>query len=429
MRTEPSIGGGLEAAANREELQRRTLRVLRMAVVPAQAAVAGVVAVVTLLAGELLGSDTWAGMGGAAFTVGAGFASVPLATWMRRTGRRVGMVGALLMAAVGAGAAGLGGQISQFAIFVVGMFLMGAGQASTLQARYVATDLARPEDQGKAIAAIVWIGALGAVFGPVLTPIEQDVARAVGLRPLVGPFGFAALLFVVAAGVYWFRLRPDPLVVAGGVDPEARHDRPLRRLRASFREIRRSRAATLGIAAMSISQAAMVGVMTMTPPHMRDHGHAELSALVIAVHILGMYGLSPLVGRVVDRIGAIRSVAIGASILGTGTVAAVLGGYVPALVFFGLFLLGLGWNLGLIAGTSLLTSSVPERARVEAQGAADLTLGVLAASAALISGIVKQVWGFHVLADAATVFAILLVVAARLTSASLRTQSVSAANG
>ena len=60
--------------------------------------------------------------------------------------------------------------------------------------------------------------------------------------------------------------------------------------------IRSSPGAVLGLVAMAASQAAMVGVMTMTPPHMKDHGQADLSAVVIAVHILGMYGLAPFVG-------------------------------------------------------------------------------------------------------------------------------------
>ena len=95
-------------------------------------------------------------------------------------------------------------------------------------------------------------------------------------------------------------------------------------------------------------------MMTMTPPHMKDHGHGDLSAYVIAVHILGMFGLAPFVGRFVDRVGAVKGVQFGAIVLGAGTVTAVIAGYVPAMIFVGLFLLGLGWNLGLIAGTTLL---------------------------------------------------------------------------
>ena len=55
----------------RQELQRRTLTSLRLAQVPGQAAVAGMVAVVTLLAADMLGSDRLAGLGAASFTIGA----------------------------------------------------------------------------------------------------------------------------------------------------------------------------------------------------------------------------------------------------------------------------------------------------------------------------------------------------------------------
>ncbi len=179
---------------------------------------------------------------------------------------------------------------------------------------------------------------------------------------------------------------------------------------ASYGEIRKSPGAMLGIVAMAGSQAAMVGVMTMTPPHMKDHDHADLSAFVIAVHILGMFGLAPLVGRYVDRVGAVRAIQLGAVILGSGTVAAVVAGYVPALIFAGLFLLGLGWSLGLIAGTTLLTASVPDHARVEAQGTGDLTLSLCGALAALGSGFVKQAAGYHVLANVATALAATMLI-------------------
>jgi hypothetical protein len=111
---------------------------------------------------------------------------------------------------------------------------------------------------------------------------------------------------------------------------------------------------------------------------------------------------------------------VGAIVLGAGTIAAVVAGYVPALIFIGLFLLGLGWNLGLIAGTTLLTASVPREARVEAQGTGDLILSLCGASAALASGFVKQSAGYHVLADIATAVAAGLLVFAWLTLARLR---------
>jgi MFS family permease len=157
--------------------------------------------------------------------------------------------------------------------------------------------------------------------------------------------------------------------------------------------------------------------MTMTPPHMKDHGHADLSAFVIALHIVGMYGLSPLVGRFVDRRGAVRAIQAGAVILGVGTMATVLAGYVPVLMFVGLFFLGLGWSFGLIGGTTILTASVPEESRVEVQGTGDLTLSLCGAAAAFSSGFVKASFGFHLLADGAAVLAAALLVLAWYTAA------------
>jgi predicted MFS family arabinose efflux permease len=323
----------------------------------------------------------------------------------------------LLIGAVGASLAATGGELRWFPLFVIGMLAFGAGQAATLQQRYVAADLAQPEQQGASIAAIVWVGTLGAALGPLLTPFEKAAAESLGLDEHVGPFSFAAAFFLVAATVVWARLRPDPLEVIGGIDPHAERVRLLRVVRSSSSVIWSSPGARLGIAALAASQAAMVGVMTMTPPHMKDHGHADLSALVIALHIVGMYGLSPWVGRFVDQRGAVRGIQVGAFILGAGTVATVMAGYLPVLMFVGLFFLGLGWSFGLIGGTTILTASVPEASRVEVQGTGDLTLSLCGAAAALSSGFVKASFGFHLLADGAAVLAAALLVLAWYTAA------------
>lgn len=412
LASSPSPSAPVLDEAERAALQRRTMSTLRVSQVPGQIAVAGSVAVVSLLASELLGSDRWAGIGGAAFTVGAAVTAVPLAATMRRRGRRPGLIMAFLIAAFGSMIAAVGGQTGWFWLFVIGLALFGAGQAGTLQGRYVATDLVEPERRASAVASIVWVGTIGAVLGPVVTPIGKSTAASLGLEELVGPYLFGVVLFSMSALVVFLRLRPDPLVVVGGTDPHAERARPLRAVRVSYGEIRRSRRAVLGLASMAGSQAAMVAVMTMTPPHMKDHGHADLSALVIAVHIIGMFGLAPVVGRFVARVGEIRAVQWGAVVLGSGTLASVIAGYVPAMMFIGLFLLGLGWNVGLIAGTTLLTSSVPEPARVAAQGTGDLTMSLCGAGAALASGFVKDSLGFHLLADAATALAAVLLVTA-----------------
>ena len=390
-------------------LQRRTIATLRLAQVPGQAAVAGIVTVIAVLVGDLLHSDRFAGSGGAAFTLGSALMAPYLAALMRRRGRRPGLALAFTIGAFGAVIAAIGGQTRTPLVLLLGMTLFGGVQAGTLQGRYAAADLAAPGQGPRAIAAVVWLGTLGAVFGPVLTAFWKHVAPSVGLDPLIGPIAVAAVLSFVAAAVIWFRLRPDPLIAAGGVDPHAARTPVVKTVGRSLRTIRASPLAVLGLASMVVAQVTMTGVMTMTPPHMRDHQHGSMSPYVIALHIAGMYGLAPLVGRYVERVSPQRAVITGALVTTTGTAAAVLAGYQPVLIFVGLFLLGLGWNIGIVAGSSLVTTSVPLQSKVEVQGAADFMMSFCGGLAAFGSGFVKQAFGFHLLANIASLLGLGLV--------------------
>lgn len=407
-----------------ERLQRRTITSLRLMQVPGQAAVSGVVAVVALLASDLVGSDGLAGVGNASATFGAALTAVPLAAMMRRHGRRPALVSAFALGSLGAAVAALGGEIESLSIFIIGMLMFGSGQAGALQSRYTAADLAPVERKATAISSVVWVGTLGAVFGPLLTPWEKDLAEVVGLSSLVGPFVAASVFFAVAALVAWTRLRPDPLVISGGIHALGTSIPLRRQIRESITAIRESNLARVGVVAMVISQATMVAVMTMTPPHMKDHGHADLSAPVVALHIVGMYGFSPWIGRFTDRVGRLRAIEIGAVVLGAGIVSTVISGYVPALMFVGLLLLGVGWSIGLIAGTTLVSESVRAEAKVEVQGTADLAMSFFGGAAAFASGFVKQTFGFHLLADSSAILAGMLLVIVWTTRTRVRSRFI-----
>lgn len=391
-------------------LQQRTITTLRLTQIPGQAAIAGVVAVLALFVGELLGDDRFAGSGNAAFTLGSALMAPSFSAFSRRRGRRPALVTAYLIGACGAGVAAFGGQMRWVWLLLLGMVLFGGAQAASLQGRFVAADLAEPGEGATAIAAVVWIGTLGAIFGPVLTPQWKRLSPHLGLDPSVGPIAVAAFLSLAAAAVVWWRLRPDPLAVNGGIDPTASRSQPIKSVKRSWVVIRRSPMVQLGLAAMITAQASMVAVMTMTPPHMRDHLQADRSPYVIALHIAGMYGLAPLVGRFVQRVRADRAVVVAGLVLSLGTAASVLAGYHQPLIFVGLFLLGLGWNIGLIAGSTLVTSSVSADERVELQGTADLMMSFCGGCAAFGSGFIKRAWGFHLLANGTSLAALALAV-------------------
>jgi MFS family permease len=366
-----------------------------------------VVSVLGLLASDLTGNDRWAGLPNAALTLGTAAMAAPLARRAMAKGRRPALWAGYLLGAAGAVVGFLLGQAGLFILFLAALLFVGTGQTAALQSRFAAADLASPQERGRVISLVVWVGALGGVIGPSLGAWENTWGMEQGFRNWTAPLLVSALLFSLAAAVVAVGLRPDPLSTASGrvvaPDPGSRPS-----LGATWAVIKTRPLALLGVGAIAISQAAMVAVMTMTPLHMRDHGQAELSGAVIALHVLGMFGLSPVVGRIVDRFGPLRSIRLGAAILGTGVLAAVVAGYQPVLIFAGLFLLGLGWSFGLIAGSSLLVSASGDEYRVASQGLADAVLSVLGGSAALASGFVKESFGFHWLSNLAFVLALVV---------------------
>lgn len=397
---------------NAVRVQKRTVTTLMVSGALSSLGYVAVVATVGLLASEMLGSDLWAGLPAAAATVGTALVAAPLALLSKRRGRRRAISSGYLVAILGALLLLFAGQRGMFWLLIVAMGLFGFGRASSLQARFAAADLAGEHHRAGAIALVVWVGTVGAVAGPPIARWANSVGVDAGMASWVSP-AFVGLVGATGAALVVSRwLRPDPLEYAGGVDPTVTFESPLRNVSRAWAAVWPNQNARLALVSMAVSQMAMVAVMTMTPLYMKDHGQAELSTLVISAHVLGMFGLSPLVGRWADRFGRILSLGFGATVLGLGTLAAVVAGYVPGLVFVGLFMLGLGWSFALIAGSALLTESLPVTERVGAQGLADVSMSALGAVAAFSSGFVKELVGYHWLANFATMAAFLMVVAA-----------------
>jgi MFS family permease len=147
------------------------------------------------------------------------------------------------------------------------------------------------------------------------------------------------------------------------------------------------------------SNMVMIGIMSMTPVYMHDHGHSlNFVGLVISAHVVGMYVFSPATGWLADRIGRTPVIALSAAIFIT---AAVINAFSPPdygwLLALGMFLIGLGWNFGFVTGSALLTDSVEVLERARLQGVADTGMGVAAALGSLASGSIMEGYGFGVL--------------------------------
>lgn len=420
----PVVTGQLPVDTAR--VQRRTLRLLAGTQVIGGIGITIGIAVGGLLAARL-GGVTVSGLAQSAAVVGGALLAVPVVGIMNRYGRRPGLALAYLVGAAGGVLVVVAAALGWVPLLFAGMLLFGGASTAGLQARYAAVDLAEPHRRGRQLSLVVWATTIGAVTAPNLAGLADQAGIDAGLTPLSGPFAFSTLAFLLAAVLVWLLLRPDPLLLArrlaaappaavpgpdGGPaavpgpagapaaapGPDAP---PGRGLRAAFAVIAVRPTARLGIAAVAVGHLVMVGVMAMTPVHL-GYAHVgddllRLVGLVLSLHIAGMYAFAPVVGWLTDRAGR-RPVILGGVgfLLAACAVAGTAGHDTPRLVI-GLVLLGLGWSGTMVAGSTLLSESVPVDVRPSVQGLSDLAMGLAGAAAGAVSGVIVGVGSFGVL--------------------------------
>ena len=262
------------------------------------------------------------------------------------------------------------------AVVVAGQVLGGAGLAAGITVgALLAQEMLGSDDLAGVPTALFTLGSALAAF--LIGGITQRHGRRLGIG-----IGFAAGGFLVARQL-------DARVAArAGTDAA---ERAVPALGAGV---------VVGATVMVLTQIAMVAIMTMTPVHMRAHGHGlgEVG-LVIGIHVGAMYLPSLLTGVLVDRIGRVpMAVAAGVTLLVAGVTAAWAPGDSLPLLIVALTLLGLGWNLGLIAGTALLIDGTVSENRAKVQGAVDVLIALGGAGGGALSGVVVAGAGFPVLA-------------------------------
>lgn len=395
------------------EIQKNTLRVLVLGQIAGSAALAAAVTVGAFVMQDILGQSTpWGGAASATVTMGTAFMAQVLARQMNQHGRRRGLQLGYMFAIFGGLIAGVGAETKTMWIFILGLFLFGNGQAANLLSRYAATDLAQPNSRGSAMSRILFASTFGAVFGPLLIrPAEELGMSLFRWNQYTGPWVFSGIFFLTSLVNVSLRLRPDPLEVAGGLYSQAKPGLPKRSFTDVWKIFKDSPDGRLALTSMVISQMTMVAVMTMTPVHLKGHGHETISAYVISLHIVGMYAFSPLIGKYSDLRGRANTIMIGALLLMGSTVMSALAGDSPVLLFPSLWLLGIGWSCGLIGGSSLLVDSVATESRVRVQGTADLLMSFFGGTAGFASGFIRKAIGFHWLSNLGTVLAAALLVA------------------
>ena len=382
-------------------VQRRTLQLLFVTQIISGVGIAVGASVGALLAADIAGVGM-SGLAQSAAVIGTALFAVPATAIVNHRGRRPSLALLYLIAAAGAIIILFAATRGSIPLLFPGFFLFGAATAANFQARYAAVDLAPAALRGRHLSLIVWATTLGAVLGPSLAPVAGTSVARFGIPTLAGPYFFSALLFTLAIVLLLVFLRPDPAVVARaepGRSIAATPNVPRPGMRAGLRFVASHPAARLGVSAMAVGNVVMIGVMAMTPVHIKGAGHDAAHTLgivgiVLSFHIAGMYAFSPVFGWLTDRLGRRPVIFAGVALLLAACALAGTAGHETSRLAAGLMVLGLGWSATMVSGSTLLSESIPVELRASAQGLSDLVMGLAGASAGAISGVIVAEWGY-----------------------------------
>lgn len=346
------------------------------------------VTVGTLVAAELSGGAALGGVPTAVTTIGTASAASLLALAMLHVGRRGGILLGLLIGAIGGVVVLASVLLGSLLLLLIGSALTGFANAAGNLGRYVAADMAPPERRASAVGLVVWGMTIGTVIGPNLAAPAGAMATAVHLPELAGAYGVTVLFLGLALAAGFVLLRPEPYALA---DPAAlHHDATAIGPAPPFAVILTRPMVRVALMSLVAAQVVMVLIMTMTPLHLTSHGHGlGTVGLVLSAHTFGMFGLSPITGRLTDRFGPLAVIGGGLAGLACAALLAALappdGGFA---LTFALFLLGYGWNMCFVAASSLLGHGLSLGERTRIQGVADTLTWGTAAAASLSSGLV-----------------------------------------
>lgn len=320
------------------------------------------------------------------WVVGGGIATMQASKYMKKVGRRAGLIRGASVGILGALICAAAIWQASFWLLCFGALVWGIYNAFGQYYRFVAAEVAAPDFRATAVSLVLAGGLVGGIVGPTLSRYTVD---------LVGPkFAGAYLALIVFALITMAilsRIRiPDPTAAE-----QTASGRPLSEIAAQPKYI-------VAVMSGAISYGVMNFLMTSTPIAMGVCGHPYGdAAFVISSHVIGMFAPSFVTGALIKRLGVIQVMLAGAA-LNIVSIAIALSGVAVANFWWSLVLLGVGWNFLYIGATTLLTETYRPEERAKAQGANETAIFAMMAISSFSSGMIVTNAGWEKVNYAAT---------------------------
>lgn len=316
--------------------------------------------------------------------IGVAAMSLPAALLMQRIGRRRAFVGSACVAAASALLCAWSVAHAAFVGFCAAGFLLGCNMAFVQQYRFAAIEYVDPQRSGQAVATVI----LGTLAAAMAAPAIGTAARHLGGWPeFTGSYLVLAGLCLIAALILSRLAEATPRIAA--------NEPAVRPLAVIARQPEFRLAVTASVAAYAV----MSFIMTATPisMHVHDGFTSTATTSVITAHLLAMYLPSLVSPWLFERLGIRGMMLAGLAAMATCIVISAAIGHAFAHYLSGLVLLGLGWNLLFVAGTTLLTTTYAPGERFRAQGYNDLAVFGAQGLASLLAGVAMQTLGWQAL--------------------------------
>jgi MFS family permease len=342
---------------------------------------------------SFLGSATFAGAGTSLVGLTRALVSYPSGDMADRHGRKPVLMLGLAFSLLGAIGMGMSIVWASFAVYLAGLLLFGIGSgASDQQRRLSASDMYPPALRGEGIGFVLTGSLVGALGGPVIIALADNLGKAYNLSQLAVAWLIVPFVLVPSIALIYF-VRPDPKEIALNLTKFYPGYRPAPATASTIDDSSqvtiwtfvRNYPQLVAFVSMFILFANMSMMMAMTPLHMSDEGMSLTAiSLTVAVHVIGMFGFSIPIGRLVDLVGRRPTIFLGIIISTLGTAACALSSAYP-LIMAGLFLVGVGWSCGYVSTAALIADTTSPAVRGRAMGA-NITFGSAASAIAPLAG-------------------------------------------
>jgi len=305
------------------------------------------------------------------WVLGGALTTLPASFYMKRVGRRRGLVTGTLIGIVGALICALAIWLGNFWLLCAGTIVFGTYNGFGQYYRFAAADVATPDFRPTAISLVLAGGLVGGVLGPTTSRITVS---------LLAPKFLAAYLALIVFALITLALLAQVRIPAPAASEQAARGRPMAEIAAQPKFIVAVLCAAIGYGVMNF-------LMTSTPIAMGVCGHPYSdAAFVISSHVVAMFAPSFFTGALIRRVGVIAVLAAGVA-LNAASIAVALSGVSVPQFWWSLVMLGVGWNFLYIGGTTLLTETYRFEERAKAQGTNDFTIFAVMAVSSFTSGV------------------------------------------